>query len=352
MQLFVNTFGASLRRAGDTFDIRSGEHRITLSAKKVRTIVATTSVHFSTDAIALASEHNIDVVLLDRSGNPYGRFWHAKMGSTAAIRRRQIEASNNAIGLETVRAWTRKKLENQADFLAELGRRRPTRKADFEKAIDRIRAACDALIEQRATTVDEQRTSILGYEGMAGAAYWGLVGTLPPQTFRFDRRSRHPAKDPFNAMLNYAYGILYSEVDRACIIAGLDPFVGLLHTDNYNKRSLTFDLIEPFRIWADRIVVTLFTGRRCTPNMFRNSDDGVFLDKPGKELLLPALSEYLDDAIRYPVKSSKGRKRTRQIKRRACIQAEAHTFANRLLGKEGDLPKVMETREVFGDTHP
>lgn len=349
MQLFINTFGASLRRTGETFDIRVGEKHLSLSARKVRTIIATTSVHFSTDAIALAAEHNIDVVLLDRSGNPYGRFWHAKMGSTAAIRRRQVEAADSESGLETVRRWTRTKLDNQANFLAELGRRRPARTADFEKAIDRIHAARDTLANLTGS-VDDQRTTILGYEGTAGAAYWGLMGTLPPQAFEFERRSKHPARDPFNAMLNYAYGVLYSEVDRACVIAGLDPFVGLLHTDNYNKRSLTFDLIEPFRIWADRIVVTLFTGRRCTPDMFRETDDGVFLDKPGKELLLPALTEYLDASIRYPIKSSKGRKRTRQIKRRACIQAEAHTFANRLLGKESDLPELMETRDVFGDT--
>ena len=32
-------------------------------------------------------------------------------------------------------------------------------------------------------------------------------------------------------MLNYAYGILYSLVEKACICAGLYPFVGFLHVD-------------------------------------------------------------------------------------------------------------------------
>ena len=313
VQLFINTFGASLRRTGEAFDIRAGDKRLTLSARKVRAILATTAVHLSTDAIALAVEHNIDIVLLNRSGRPYGRFWHAKMGSTAAIRRAQVDAADSASGLETVRAWTVAKLENQASFLAELGRRRPAQTQRFEAAIDRINAARDALANLTGS-VHEQRATILGHEGAAGAAYWGLLGELPPQAFRFDHRSKHPARDPFNAMLNYAYGVLYSEVDRACIIAGLDPFVGLLHTDNYNKRSLTFDLIEPFRIWADRVVVTLFTGRRCSVDMFRQTDDGTLLDKPGKELLLPALTEHLDAAVRYSIKNPGGRKRTRQIK--------------------------------------
>jgi hypothetical protein len=48
-------------------------------------------------------------------------------------------------------------------------------------------------------------------------------------------------------MLNYGYGVLYSLVEKACIYAGLDPFVGFLHTDNYVKKSLVFDLLEPYR---------------------------------------------------------------------------------------------------------
>ena len=35
----------------------------------------------------------------------------------------------------------------------------------------------------------------------------------------------NPAKDEFNTLLNYAYGILYSKVEKACIIAGLEPLV-------------------------------------------------------------------------------------------------------------------------------
>ncbi len=49
-------------------------------------------------------------------------------------------------------------------------------------------------------------------------------------------------------------------MEKACILAGLDPCLGFLHTDNYGKPSLVFDLIEPFRILAERAVVLLFTG--------------------------------------------------------------------------------------------
>jgi len=83
--------------------------------------------------------------------------------------------------------------------------------------------------------------------------------------------------------------------------------------------------------------------------MFHKGDSGIVLQKEAKALLMPAFEEYLETPIRWRIKSSRTGK-TRQIKRRDCIQAEAHTLANRLLGKDGGLPEVMQTKEVFGDT--
>jgi len=157
-----------------------------------------------------------------------------------------------------------------------------------------------------------------------------------------------PQLTPVNAMINYAYGVLYSKVERGCIIAGLDPYVGFLHTDRYNKKSLVFDLIEPFRIFADRVVLKLFTGRKCRESMFRkDSSSAIVLEKSAKELLITRLNDYLEESVRYKIKSSKTGK-TRQIKRRDTIQAEAHSLANAIIGKNiDDIPKVTEIGELF-----
>jgi len=351
LQLVINTFGSSVRKQGEMFRVLCGGRHVDVAARKVQSLLITTGAHFSTDAIQLAVDHNIDVVLLDKFGSPYGRVWTAKMGSTAAVRRRQIAAADTAEGVALAKAWVLTKLDNQRELILELGRRRPDAKEEFEKVAEGIDAERRQLEAAAGNGVDDVRNAVFGMEGRSAAAYWGLIGTLPPANFRFKARSKHPARDPFNAMLNYSYGVLYSEVERACIVAGLDPFVGFLHTDNYNKQSLVYDLIEPFRIWADRNVTKLFTGRRCRETMFTRGDDGVILEKEAKELLLGALAEYLDQSVRYRVKSSRKGK-TRQIKRRACIQAEAHTLANRLLGKQGGLPEIMETREVFAEENP
>ena len=131
MQLVTNTFGASLRKQGDRFLVKAGDKQFAVSAHKVQSILLTTGAHLSTDAIALASAHNIDLVFLDRHGDPYTRIWQAKMGSTAAIRRRQVEVADSPEGLALVRDWVRAKLRHHAEFLDELRRRRPESDALF-----------------------------------------------------------------------------------------------------------------------------------------------------------------------------------------------------------------------------
>lgn len=134
-------------------------------------------------------------------------------------------------------------------------------------------------------------------------------------------------------MLNYAYGVLYSLVEKACIIAGLDPYIGFLHTDDYNKKSLVFDLIEMFRIFADETVVYLFSGRKVKVEFFDEIKGGFSLNKDGKAILIGALNSNLDESVRY---------RGRNIQRRNIIQFECHSIANSLIKetKDADMDSV------------
>jgi|GEM_PF-5356224 CRISPR-associated protein Cas1 len=59
---------------------------------KVESIIISNKAMISTQAISLALENNIDLVFLDRYGFPIGRVWFSKMGSTALIRRKQLDA--------------------------------------------------------------------------------------------------------------------------------------------------------------------------------------------------------------------------------------------------------------------
>jgi CRISP-associated protein Cas1 len=242
MQLVINTYGAYLKKNGECFVIKNEDKVFELSPRKVESIMITTSAYLSTDAIKLAMDNNIDIVFLDHHGNPYGRVWHSKLGSTTLIRRRQLEISESEQGFDLAKEWVASKVSNQAEFLDRLSRPR-------EDKAEKLKASAGSLKELSrklgalSGTLDERRGTIMGLEGTAGRIYFELLSHVMPERFRFEGRSRNPAKDEFNAMLNYGYGVLYSLVEKGCILAGLDPYIGFVHTDNYNKKSLVFDLI-------------------------------------------------------------------------------------------------------------
>ena len=321
MQLVINTFGSYLHKIEDCFEIKVEEQKQKISASKVESILITTGVSFSSDAIELAMQHNIDVVFLDKFGNPYARVWQPKLGSTTLIRRRQLEIAETELGLQWVIEWIRQKLDNQIEFLQELSRHRDKKADQISDCLKKIEQSREKLSLLQGS-IDEKRSEIMGLEGSSGRTYFAALAELIPERFKFDGRSRQPAKDEFNAMLNYSYGILYSLVEKACILAGLDPFVGFLHTDNYNKKSLVFDLIEPYRIIGDKTVFYLFSKRQVKQDYFDAIKNGMMLNKEGKKTLIAAFNERMETAIRY---------RGRNIKQKDVIQFDCHRLANELI---------------------
>lgn len=87
------------------------------------------------------------------------------------------------------------------------------------------------------------------HEARAAAYYWG---NLFDSNFR-----RHREGDPPNNLLNYGYAILRAVVARALVSSGLLPTLGIHHHNRYNAYCLADDIMEPYRPFADRIVVEL-----------------------------------------------------------------------------------------------
>ncbi|MDO9547386.1 MAG: CRISPR-associated endonuclease Cas1, partial [Candidatus Marinimicrobia bacterium] len=225
MQLVINTFGAAIHKVGNLFEICADGNKSLVSPKKVQSILITTGVHLTSDAIEMAVENNIDILFADKYGNPYGRIWHSKLGSTARIRRSQIELSIRPEGLQVGLQWILRRFTSQIEYLKTLRERRTRQSAEITNVINLLSKSIDDL-NCLDGNITELRNKILGIEGYAGRQYWQLLGGLMPERFQFTERSRNPGKDEFNCLLNYAYGVLYGIVERACIIAGLDPYVG------------------------------------------------------------------------------------------------------------------------------
>ncbi|SCY79471.1 CRISPR-associated endonuclease Cas1 [Alkaliphilus peptidifermentans] len=328
MKLVINSPGVYLCKRGDCFQLQKDDLKQEYSAKKVEQILITTRAALSTDAIELAIENNIDIIFLKSTGQPLGRVWHSKLGSISTIRRKQLFLQEHPFGLMLVKEWIVQKLENQIEHLNKLAiNRRDNRRETIKEGIEKIKVQINNIKGLKAKeTVDEVRDSLQGYEGSSGRVYFEILSQLIPEKYKFNGRSRNPARDEFNCLLNYGYGILYSNVEKACILAGLDPYIGIMHTDNYNKKALVFDLVEMYRGYIDEIVFKLFTTKKIKKDIFDEvGEGGYYLNQEGKKLLITEYNKEMERKIRY-----KGR----NIELQNIVQYDCHSIANQILKED------------------
>ncbi len=68
---------------------------------------------------------------------------------------------------------------------------------------------------------------------------------------------RDPAGQPPNNLLNYAYALLRATMARSLVGSGLLPIMGIFHRNQYNAYCLADDIMEPYRPFADKLVLQL-----------------------------------------------------------------------------------------------
>lgn len=94
-------------------------------------------------------------------------------------------------------------------------------------------------------------------EAQAARIYWR---TLFGDDFR-----RDPVLSDVNSFLNYGYAILRSAVARSVAASGLNPTLGIHHSNFENPFCLVDDLMEPFRPIADNYCYFLKNEQELTP---------------------------------------------------------------------------------------
>ena len=323
--LFIKDYGAFVSKHQGRLRITvKGERKNDAPLLHLETLTLTDhGVSISADAIAACAQYGIPVHIVDSRGNPVASMYASALIGTVKTRRAQLLAYADARGVETARSLVLGKIRNQAALLRYVAKYRK------EKAPALYRRLRDAAIdtlghEQEALAlaaehIDAIREQLLSMEGRAAKAYWSGVRALLPEALNWPGRQGRHAEDPFNMALNYGYGVLYGEVERAIVLAGLDPYAGFLHTDRPGKPSLVLDLIEPFRpVVVDRAILAL-VGKGSALTL----DDHGRLQKETRALIAEKVQARLDAPERY-----KGQR----LSPRAIIQTQARELASYLRG--------------------
>ncbi len=325
--LIADTFGTHIGKYSERLQITQGGETLQQAPLlHLKTVLVTSrGVSISADALEACAERGIPVFFLDSLGRCYATMYAAGLTGTVLTRRAQLLAYQDARGTALALAIAEGKIRNQAATLKYLAKTRKDTQPDQHEELQLCAGEmldCIADLDRlpRDQPTDDLRERILAAEGEAARRYWSAVGAILPERYAWPGRQGRGATDPLNSLLNYGYGILYSRIEQAVILAGLDPYGGFLHADRPGKPSLVLDLIEEFRqVAIDRLVFGL-----ANRDFKVEQDDKGLLASQTRRALAEKVLEHLEATVRYEGK---------RYPLRFVIQSQARHLAAFLRGE-------------------
>ena len=298
MDLVLNTFGACLTKDNDCFMVLHKDGKQRIPPADLRSIYISRGAQISSDAVLLAIENEIEVMFMDKSGEPVGRIWSNRYGSISTIRKGQLEFSQSQKAVHWITDIIAAKIENQQALLWTFAASQTELNGIIEKTVlrlDNYRKKVKALQGENVSDIAPQ---LRGWEGIVSKIYFEQMNAFLPERYRFEQRTQHPAMDVVNAMLNYGYGILYGKIEGSLIRAGIDPYIGILHRDEHRRPVLVYDVIEKYRIWVDYVVWMLVRQNIIGEEYYSVKSDGSYwLEGLGKRITVQSLNDYLAEVI-------------------------------------------------------
>ncbi len=265
---------------------------------RITSILVTMPCRISSPAILLAATSQINLVICTRTGKPEARLWTPRFLNTSTLRRKQYGFSRSSDGFKWVQSVILLKLTAQLANLRFVTDRKPVEKETTEHDLTEIEQTIE-----RLKTVDTYDLGCLKtiryFEASVAQQYWTIIGKRMPDPFLFEGRTKRNPTDPFNACINYLYGMLRNQIETAILSIGLDPALGIMHRDGYKLPSLVFDLIEPFRPIADRILIDAIVGGKLQ-NVIEEPENGsVRINQAGRKALITLFNEKLNKTCLY-----------------------------------------------------
>jgi len=297
MEVIVNTPGTKVRIDNGMISISNQEEQQKLPLHMVSSILMYRGCTLTTDVVFTAVENNIDLLFGTRKGKPAARVWGNSFGSISTIRKQQLAFSQGSEGLTFIRDLIIQKLKNQITVLMLFFKPNKSTDAEITEAISYIEKYLKKFSDSEYSSLAEAADTFRGWEGSCSRRYFECINLHLPEAYKFERRSQHPALDMFNSLLNYSYGMLYGKIESSLIRAGIDPYIGIFHRDEYNKPVFVYDIIEIFRYWADITVLNLCMQQIIFPEFFEVENGAWFLNPDGKRILIQSFNDFLEEVV-------------------------------------------------------
>ncbi len=300
--LYVMADGAVLRRRGETVVVRvGGETKLRMPLRGLEGIVCMGRAVATPQLLHACAERDIAVSFI----SPSGRFWARVTGPVSGnvlLRRQQFRMADDPDAAAAIaRATVIAKVANCRTSLLRHLRDHPKTpgSSEVEHAASQMRQILLQL--ERPLPLNMLR----GLEGQAAVLYFSVLKHLivaQTDSFTFDRRTRRPPTDRFNALLSFLYALLTHDACAALQAVGLDPQVGYLHACRPGRPALALDLIEELRpVIADRLALALVNRQQVRPQGFIQTPSGaVLMDEKTRRTVIAAYQQRKREEITHP----------------------------------------------------
>jgi CRISPR-associated endonuclease Cas1 len=243
------------------------DYPLNMSVLKRIIITPNAKGYLSTFFLDFAKVHQIPIYFVDVKGRIEASFmpFHYLKASLAL---KQYEAKSNGKVLDIAKYLIMLKLES----------------IKMEKFIPNLRKAKDI---HAAISVEAIATTKY-HDNWSFPDEWNWEGRRPKNV---RTRTNRNASDPINSMFNFGYGLLAQQMSEILLGKGFELSIGFFHqSEGHNKywNQLSYDFIEPFRVWIDNCVKDMVAEKEIKPTDFTFSEDKsymVFKDKALKTAL-------------------------------------------------------------------
>ena len=210
-----------------------------------RIVICGKGGYLSTKAVQLLSQNHINVIFLDSFGNLVATL-HEVMSSFTGISRRMGQYDmfrDKTKVLQLQKKLVLSKLESQLDFVDGITREK------ISNYLEKI-------------PLTKSYNEIIGIEAKAGIVYRLYYVGLFDEKYEYRSRKNAGRKNKpryatnvINALLNYGFSVLYSEIVKNIHAQGMDPYYGFYHKSHESEQALVYDLVEPYRVMVESVVL-------------------------------------------------------------------------------------------------
>lgn len=292
MDLYIQELGSKIYKEKNHFVIATEKGKERVAISNVETLIVQRGVLLSSDFLLMALDHNLPVYFADYFGNVTGRLSALSSSLNTDIQRKQLLYFSKRPGRELAQKWIYTKIKRQKEHALKILNRRGI----FSEEISEYFSEIEEKILNLDLEKENFRESLQGIEGIASRYYYSLIQRYIPKEWNFKGRKNYKATDPYNVILNYLFGVLYTKINHSLILAGLDEKIGILHGESRGGKALLYDFVEKYRFLVWELTFTLFSRKLINHSYF--DETGKITTKCKKVLItefykkIKAKSEY------------------------------------------------------------